>query len=56
MLSLLSLALNKNWDKCHAMLDRGEGDVHEKDKVGSALDTFSTRHDATPTLPHSCLR
>jgi hypothetical protein len=31
--SLLQHASYKEWDVCHAMLDRGEGDVHEKDAV-----------------------
>eukprot|EP00962_Isochrysis_galbana_P061406 scaffold36555_cov230-Isochrysis_galbana.AAC.1 len=33
MASLMTLAEAEEWDKCHAMLDQGEGDVHERDPV-----------------------
>jgi len=30
MASLVTLAQAQQWDKCHAMLDQGKGDVHER--------------------------
>jgi hypothetical protein len=33
MPSIQSLAGDSRWDECHAMLDRGKGDVHERDDV-----------------------
>jgi hypothetical protein len=37
MASLLTHAINANWDGCHAMLDRGKGDVNKLDQVRSAI-------------------
>jgi hypothetical protein len=51
MPSLVRLAAKFKWDKCHAMLDRGEGDVNERKRVRSALAT-RTQHVAMPTPPH----
>jgi hypothetical protein len=39
MPSLVSLVAEGLWDECHAMLDRGKGDVNERNKVRSALIT-----------------
>jgi hypothetical protein len=33
MPSLASRAASDNWDQCHAMVDRDEGDVNERDQV-----------------------
>jgi hypothetical protein len=39
MLFLLRLVLKGKRNKCLAMLDRGEGDVNERDPMHSALAT-----------------
>jgi hypothetical protein len=36
MPSLVSHAEKGNWEKCHAMLKRGKGNVHERGTVRSA--------------------
>jgi hypothetical protein len=36
---LLSFAGNGRWGECHAILDRGEDDVNERDPVRSAMRT-----------------
>jgi hypothetical protein len=37
MSSLVGLAESKKWDEIHAMLDRGEGDVNERDQGRPSL-------------------
>jgi hypothetical protein len=39
MSSLARLAGKSKWGKCHAILDRGEGNVNERDPVRPALPT-----------------
>jgi hypothetical protein len=46
MSSLVRLAGKGKWEQCHAMLDRGEGDVNKRDLVRSAL-VPRTRHGVT---------
>jgi hypothetical protein len=53
--SLVSLAQMLVFDECIAMLDRGEGDVNERNEVRWALNT-RTHHTAFPAPPHLCLR
>jgi hypothetical protein len=41
MPSLVSLDATRNWDEIHATVDRGEGDVNERDQVRSAFAAHS---------------
>jgi hypothetical protein len=54
MPSLLRLAVEGKWDKCNTMLDRGKGNVNERDPVRPAI-TTRFRHVDTSTPPHLCL-
>jgi hypothetical protein len=58
MPSLISFFKKFQWDACHAMLDRGKGDVNERDEVrhrGAGVEYTRTRHVNTPPSPHLCL-
>jgi hypothetical protein len=55
MPSLMSLADKGKWDRCHAMLDRRKGNVHERGQVRSAFAT-RTRHTVTSTPLPLCMR
>lgn len=57
----VNFAVEPKWDVCHAMLDRGESGVNERDPVRSALnarctqrrDRYSPRHPITAPLPQN---
>jgi hypothetical protein len=53
MPSLVGLALQKKWSKCHAILEQrgGGGDVNQRDHVRSAL-TTRIRQVVTPSPPN----
>jgi hypothetical protein len=53
--SLVRVAEDRKWDKCHAMLDRGEGEVNERDSLQSGLTAplLTCHHSDTG---HFCLR
>jgi len=44
MASLVTLAEAEEWDKCHAMLDQGEGDVHERTPDGGTALHFAAKY------------
>jgi hypothetical protein len=56
MPSLVSVAENGEWDECHAMLDRGEGDVNERGRVRSAHTTRTACRHSTASIPLPAVR